>query len=74
MIGTVETTEGIAKPIDDNEGNLKAEKKFLSNLDKHINKSLDEETINPTEKTGTVVYPTLKEYIYNKSFVTCLLC
>ena len=52
MIGTVETTEGIPKPIGDNEGNLKAEKKFLSNLDKHINKSLDEETINPTEKTG----------------------
>ena len=35
-----------------NNDNLKTEKKFLSNLDKHINANLDDETISPTEKTG----------------------
>ena len=43
--------------------NLKTEKKFLSNLDKHINRNLDKETINPTEKIG------IKGYLNSVNFL-----
>jgi len=50
MVGVIEEQTTRDKDVDGRHSHLKAEKKFLSNLDKHINKNMEEDTINPTEK------------------------
>ena len=65
MVGPVNEDSILRKSS--NNDNLKTEKKFLSNLDKHINTNLDDETINPTEKIGLYIkksdFFSLKEFI-----------
>ena len=55
MVGVIEEETSRDKAVDGRHSHLKAEKKFLSNLDKHINKNMEEDAINPTEKIGTLL-------------------